>query len=110
MPVPVPYRTTALLRSVHHVGPGFMSITMAGLGRKGSLMTMTRKQQKALDDHAKELRRIADRMRETADGLWWWWKTHEVKERKIGITGGDIHPIHAANRIRKLADELAKEK
>ena len=35
---------------------------------------MTCKQQAALDAHAEQLRRIADRLRETANGLRWWYQ------------------------------------
>ena len=47
-----------------------------------------------LQEHANELRA-------TADGLDAW-----VRNGRDGDAGGGVHPSHAANRLRKMADEI----
>jgi hypothetical protein len=51
-------------------------------------------QQDAIESHLQQLQEVADRLRETAEQL----------------RRGEMHPCHAANRLNKLAGQLAKEK
>jgi hypothetical protein len=48
----------------------------------------------AIERHLQQLQEVADRLRQTAEE----------------IRTGAIHPCHAANRVKKLANQLAQEK
>lgn len=51
-------------------------------------------EQSAIERHLQQLQEVADRLRQTAEE----------------IRTGAIHPCHAANRVKKLANQLAQEK
>jgi len=68
---------------------------------------MTRKEHETLTRTIEQLDRwheqLASRLQETADGLDMWYRNRNGAG--AGLAG--LHPSHAANRLRKMAREIA---